>query len=90
MRRDLRLGPPRTSTITVTDDDLSETAESFTVTLGTVGGDLSSQVAVKSSANSATATIAESDPITISISGPSNVDEGDATTDYTVSLSPSG
>ena len=29
--------------IAVTDDDLSETAESFTVTLGTVGGDLSSQ-----------------------------------------------
>ena len=76
--------------IAVTDDDLSETAESFTVTLGTVGGDLSSQVTVKSSANSATATISESDPITISISGPSNVDEGDTTTAYTVSLSPSG
>ena len=60
------------------------------MTLGTVGGDLSSQVTVKSSANSATATISESDPITISISGPSNVDEGDATTAYTVSLSPSG
>ena len=50
--------------IAVTDDDLSETAESFTVTLGTVGGDLSSQVTVNSSANSDTATIAESDPIT--------------------------
>ena len=76
--------------IAVTDDDLSEAAESFTVTLGTVGGNLSSQVTVKSSANSDTATIAASDPITISISGPSNVDEGDATTDYTVSLSPTG
>ena len=73
--------------IAVTDDALSETAENFAVTLGTVGGDLSSQVTVKSSAKSDTATIAASDPITISISGPSNVDEGDATTDYTVSLS---
>ena len=73
--------------IAVTDDNLSETAESFTVTLGTVGGDLSSQVSVKSSANSATATIAASDPITVSISGPSGeVTEGDAGT-YTVSLS---
>ena len=33
------------------------------------------------SAGSATATIAESDPITISISGPSNVGEGDAVAD---------
>ena len=76
--------------IAVTDDDLSEVAESFTVTLGTVGGNLSSQVTVKSSANSDTATIAASDPITINITGPSNVDEGDGTTAYTVSLSPSG
>ena len=83
-------GATQNITITATDDALSETAESFTVTLGTVGGDLSSQVTVKSSANSATATISESDPITISISGPSNVDEGDTTTAYTVSLSPSG
>ena len=73
--------------IAVTDDDLSETAESFTVTLGTVGGDLSSQVSVKSTANSATATIAASDAITVSLSGPTSVDEGDTTTDYTVSLS---
>ena len=76
--------------IAVTDDDLSETAESFTVTLGTVGGDLSSQVSVKSTANSASATIAASDAITVSLSGPSSVDEGDATSNYTVALSPSG
>ena len=76
--------------IAVTDDDLSETAESFTVTLGTVGGDLSSQVSLKSGASSDTATIAESDPITVSISGPAGeVTEGGAGT-YTVSLSPSG
>ena len=50
----------------------------------------SSQLSLKSGASSDTATIAESDPITINISGPSSVDEGDATTAYTVSLSPSG
>ena len=77
-------------TISVTDDDLSETAESFTVTLGTITSDLSSQVSLKSGSSSATATIAESDPITVAISGPSSVDEGDATSNYTVSLSPSG
>ena len=76
--------------IAVTDDDLSEGGEGFTVTLGTVGGDLSSQVSVDTSANSDTATIAESDPITVSISGPTEeVTEGDAST-YTVSLSPDG
>ena len=77
-------------TITATDDALSETAESFTVTLGTITSDLSDQVSLKSGSSSATATIAASDPITVSITGPSNVDEGDATTEYTVSLSPSG
>ena len=83
-------GATQTITITATDDSLSETAESFTVTLGTITSTLSSQVSLKSGSSSATATIAESDPITINISGPSNVDEGDATTNYTVSLSPSG
>ena len=83
-------GMTQTITITATDDKLSETAESFTVTLGTITSTLSSQVSLKSGASSATATIAESDPITISISGPSSVDEGDATSAYTVSLSPSG
>ena len=73
-------------TIAVTDDALSEGAESFTVTLGTVGGDLSSQVSVDTSANSDTATIVESDPITVSISGPTSVDEGEVAT-YTVSIS---
>ena len=78
-------------TITATDDMLSEGAESFTVTLGAITTKLpATQVVVKSDENSATATIAESDPITVSISGPSSVDEGDATTDYTVSLSPDG
>ena len=80
-------GATQTITVAVTDDSLSETSESFTVTLGAVGGDLASQVSVDSSAGSATATISESDPITVSISGPTSVDEGDATGNYTVSLS---
>ena len=83
-------GATQTITITATDDDLSETAESFTVTLGTITSTLSSQLSLKNGASAATATIAESDPIAINISGPSSVDEGDATSDYTVSLSPSG
>ena len=81
----------QTITITATDDMLSEGAESFTVTLGTITTTLpATQVTVKSDERSATATIAESDPITVNISGPTSVDEGDATTAYTVSLSPSG
>ena len=83
-------GATQTITITATDDALSETAEGFTVTLGTITSTLSSQLSLKSGASSATATISESDPITINISGPTSVDEGDATTSYTVSLSPSG
>ena len=83
-------GATQSITITATDDALSETAESFTVTLGTITSTLSSQISLKNGASSAQATIAESDPITVSISGPSTVYEGDATTDYTVSLSPSG
>ena len=83
-------GATQTITIRATDDVLSETAEAFTVTLGTITSTLSSQLSLKSGASSATATISESDPITINISGPSTVDEGDATTSYTVSLSPSG
>ena len=83
-------GATQSITITVTDDMLSETAESFTVTLGTITSTLSSQISLKNGASSATANIAASDPITINISGPTNVDEGDATGNYTVSLSPSG
>ena len=84
-------GATRSITITATDDKLSETAESFTVTLGTITSTLpAAQLSLKSGSSSDTVTIAESDPITIAISGPSTVDEGDATTAYTVSLSPSG
>ena len=80
-------GETRTITVAVTNDLLSETSESFTVTLGTIT--TSSQVSVDATAGSATATIAESDPITVTLSGPSTVNEGDTAT-YTVSLSPSG
>ena len=85
-----RAGATKSITITATDDNLSETAESFTVTLGTITSSLSSQVSLKSGSSSATATISASDPITIELTGPTSVDEGDATTNYTVSLSPSG
>ena len=61
------------------------------MSLGAITSDLSGQVSLKSGASSAQATIAPaSDPITVTLSGPSNVNEGDATTAYTVSLSPSG
>ena len=80
-------GATQDITITATDDTLSETDESFTVTLGAITSDLSSQVSLKSGASSAAATIAASDPITVSISGTStSVEEGDAVT-YTVSIS---
>ena len=83
-------GATQSITIAATDDALSETAESFTVTLGTITSTLSSQLSLKNGATSAQATISESDPITVNISGPSSVDEGDATSNYTVSLSPLG
>ena len=82
-------GATTTIAIPVTDDDLSEAAESFKVTLGTIGGYLSSRVAVKTASSSADAVILDSDPITVSVSGPSSVNEG-ATSTYTVSLSPIG
>ena len=83
-------GATQTISITATNDMLSETAESFTVTLGTITTTLrSSQLSLKSGSSSATATIAASDPITVSLSAARPaVDEGDATSSYTVSLSP--
>ena len=84
---DSSAGATQSITIAVTDDSLSETAETFTVTLGTITSGLSSQISLKSTAKSDTATISASDPITVSISGPTgDVTEGDAGT-YTVSLS---
>ena len=78
-----------TLTLTATDDMLSEVAESFTVMLGAVTGDISDRISVDLSASSTDATISESDPIEVLVSGPSNVDEAESVT-YTVSLSPNG
>ena len=80
-------GATQTFTVTMTDDALSEVRENFTVELGTVTSDASAYVAPKSGSFVADAYIAESDPITVTLSGPASVDEGDATTVYTVSLS---
>ena len=77
----------RTVSISTTEDDLSESAEDFSVSLGTITGDLSDLVSLKSGESSASATIAASDPITVSLSGPAIVDEGSETSAYTVSLS---
>ena len=78
-------GTTTTVTIAITDDNLSEMAESFTVTLDDITSSLSDQVSIATS--SATATIAESDGITVSIAGPTTVAEGATTASYTVSLS---
>ena len=83
-------GATQTITVAATDDQLSEGAETFTVTLGTITSTLSSQIALTNGASAATATIAESDPITVTLSGPTTVDEGDATSSYTVALTPTG
>ena len=60
------------------------------MTLGTITSTLASQISLKNGASAATATIAASDPITVTLTGPTTVDEGDATTNYTVSLTPTG
>ncbi len=86
-----------TLTLTATDDSLSEVAESFTVRLGTVTGDISDRISVDAQANSAVVRIESSDPITViisgsssvALSGSSSVDEGGLAS-YTVSLSPNG
>ena len=83
-------GATTTIAIAVADDMLSETSETFTVTLGAIASGLSGRVSLDSSNSSATATIAASDPITVSLSGPASVDEGAAAAAYTVSLSPAG
>ena len=76
-------------TVSVRDDSLSEGEESFSVSLGTITGLIADQVSVDSAASSTTVTVSESDPITVVLSGPVSVGEGDTAT-YTVSLSPTG
>ena len=58
-------GATQTFTVTMTDDNLSETLENFTVELGTVTSSVSAFVAPKSGSFIADAYIAESDPITV-------------------------
>ena len=82
-------GATQTITVATIEDDLSETAETFSVELGADSGNRADIVWVKTTASGATATIAASDPITVVLSGPDTVDEGDTAT-YTVSLSPEG
>ena len=82
-------GATQTIAIAVADDDLHEPAESVTVTLGAVGGDLARFISVAQGNGSASAAIAPSDPITVTLSGLATVTEGDSAT-YTVSLSPTG
>ena len=82
-------GATRTITISVTNDFISEVAETFTVTLGSVSGDNAAQVGVDPNRGSASATVAASDPITVALSGPATVVEG-GTASYAVSLSPAG
>ena len=80
-------GATRTVSIPAIDDNLSEYAETFSVSLGAITGDLASKVSLESGESSAGATIAASDPITVSLSGPAAVEEGSETAAYTVSLS---
>ena len=80
-------GATQTFTIAITNDQMSETAEDFTVALGAVTSTLSSHVTADTTA--VTVTIAESDPITVNLTGGASVAEGAMNT-YTVTLSPAG
>ena len=68
--------------ITAVDDSAPEGEEVFTVTLGAVTGDAT----VSSAVGSTMVTIGASDPITVSLTGPAEVAEGDPAM-YTVTLS---
>ena len=86
-------GPPAnatsTLTLTATDDLLSEVSESFTISLGAITGDISDRITLDANADSAVLQIEPSDPITVTLSGDSSVDEGELAS-YTISLSPHG
>ena len=73
--------------ILVKDDYLSEGAESFSVSLGTITSDISDQARLDLTASSVVVTIAKSDPIIVSLAGPDSVAEGEAA-NYTVNFSP--
>ena len=67
--------------VTAVDDPDFEGAEAFTVVLGTVTGD----AVIATSATSTTVTIGASDPLTVALTGPPTVSEGDAA-NYTITL----
>ena len=85
-------GSTQTISIPITDDTEAELAETFTVTLGTVGGDLADLVTLDSAASSATATIAKNDDpaqITLSVN-PEYVQEGQNIAQVTVTATRDG
>ena len=75
----------QTITIPVTDDLVPESTERFSVSLGAITGKTASQISIESGKGTANADIAESDPVTVSVSGDERVTEGDSAT-YTIAL----
>ncbi len=69
----------------IANDDISEGAETFTVTLDGVTGDLAASISVDSGNASAEAVIAANDPLEVALDGPAEAREGTAAI-YTVSL----
>ena len=86
---DSAAGTTQTISIPITDDNLPEGLETFTVSLGAVGGDLADLVTVDPDASSATATISAAIAETVDVGGPVTVMERGFAT-YTISLSPVG
>ncbi|MDT8404183.1 Ig-like domain-containing protein [Sulfuriflexus sp.] len=86
----------QTFSIASIDDALAEDAESFTVTIGAITDTNFEAIAANPAANAVTTTITDQvgsdnppgpeDTVTVSLSGPSTVNEGDITSDYTISL----
>ena len=71
----------RSFSVGIADDEISELSEAFSVRLGTATG---GSVAVNT--DPVTVTIAESDPIVVSITGPDSVTEGAPEVFYVLSL----
>ena len=85
-------GATETISIGITDDTMVEAAETFTVTLGAVGGDLSDLVTVDSAASSATATISAASglpSITLSVD-PEYIQEGENAAEVVVTATRDG
>ena len=77
----------QSAAVAVTDDELSEGEETFTVTLGAVAAEdiAADKLSVDTAAAEAMATIAGSDPLTVSLAGPARSVEGTTAT-YTLSV----